>query len=130
MHDAQVQLAVDLQSLFDQHPSDLLSFRAGLMGDQRHANHLLGDLLGLIGRSSDLDASALAAAAGVNLRLDDHDIAAQTSRDVAGFCRRKCDFTARNWNTEPGEDCFAWYSWIFTGALHTDHVDQLLHGRG
>ena len=70
-HDAQVQLALDLQPLLDEHAADLLAFRAGLVRDQRHADHLLGELLGLVGRLGQLDAAALAAAAGVNLRLDD-----------------------------------------------------------
>ena len=34
-------------------------------------------LLGLVGRLDDLDAAALAAAAGVDLRLDDDDAAAE-----------------------------------------------------
>ena len=44
--------------------------------------------LGLVGRLRELDAAAFAAAAGVDLRLDDDDAAAEASRDVAGFGRR------------------------------------------
>ena len=58
---------------------------AGLVGDQRHADHLLGELLGFAGGLGELDAAALAAAAGVNLRLDDGDVAAEPPRDLAGF---------------------------------------------
>ncbi len=40
-----------------------------------------------VGRLGELDAAALAAAAGVNLRLDDDDAAAETARDFAGLAR-------------------------------------------
>ena len=58
------------------------------MRDERHADHLLRELLGLVGRLRQLDAAALAAAAGVDLRLDDDDAAAETPGDLAGFGRR------------------------------------------
>ena len=87
--DAQIELALDLQPFLDQHAADLLAFGPGLMRDQRHAEHLLGELLGFVGRLGELDAAALAAAAGVNLRLDDDDVAAEAARDLAGFAPRK-----------------------------------------
>ena len=74
------------------------------MGDQRHPNHLFGNPLGFIGRTDDFDATALTPAAGMNLRLDDRDVAAQPSRDVAGFRRRKRDFTPRNGHAETRQD--------------------------
>ena len=39
-HDAEIQLALDLQPLLDQHAPDLLPFGTGLMRDERHAEHL------------------------------------------------------------------------------------------
>ena len=42
------------------------------MGHQIHAQHLGGQLSGFVGRLGNLDAAALAAASGVNLRLDDN----------------------------------------------------------
>ncbi len=51
------------------------------MRDQRHADHLARDLLGFAGRLGELHAAALAAPAGVNLRLDHDHAAAQTSGD-------------------------------------------------
>ena len=58
------------------------------MRHQRHAEHLLGELFGLVGRLGELDAAAFAAPAGMDLRLDDGDVAAETPRDLAGFLRR------------------------------------------
>ena len=57
---------------FDQHALDHAAFRTGLMGHQRHAQDLLRDLGGFLGILGDFDAAALAASAGVNLRLDHH----------------------------------------------------------
>ena len=42
---------------------------------------------GFVRRLGELDATAFAAAAGVNLRFDDYDAAAETPRDVAGLGR-------------------------------------------
>ena len=47
----------------------------GLVGDESHAQHVAGDVGGFVGRLRELDAAAFAAAAGVDLRLDDHDAA-------------------------------------------------------
>ncbi len=70
-HDAEVKLARDGQRLFDQQPLHGLAFGAGLMGDQLHAEHLGRQLAGFLRRLGELDAAALAAAAGMNLRFDD-----------------------------------------------------------
>ena len=70
-HDAEVQLAIDRRSLLDEQPLHLLALRAGLVRDELHAEDLLGVLLGLGDVLGDLDAAAFAAAAGVDLRLDD-----------------------------------------------------------
>ena len=51
-----------------------------------------------VGRSGELDAAALAAAAGVDLRLDDDDRAAESARNLARFGGVEGDFAAR----EPG----------------------------
>ena len=56
------------------------------------------------GGLGELDAAALAAAAGVNLRLDDHDAAAEAACDLAGFRCRERHFSARHGHTEPRED--------------------------
>jgi hypothetical protein len=50
-----------------------------------HAEHGLGELLHLVDRPGELDAAALAAAAGMDLRLDDPDRAAQFARRTLGL---------------------------------------------
>jgi hypothetical protein len=98
--DAQIELAFDLESFFDQDASDFSAFRSGLVRDERHAEHLLGELLGLVGGLGDLDAAALATPAGMDLRLDDGNVAAQTFGDRTGFLGGEGHFAARNGHTE------------------------------
>ena len=81
--DAQVELPGHLQALLDEDALDDAAVGAGLVGDQRHAEHVLGVALGLLGRPGDLDAAALAASARVNLRLDDDDAAAEPAGHLA-----------------------------------------------
>ena len=66
-----------------------------------------GDLLGLLGALHHLDAAALAAAAGVDLRLDDADAAAEPARDRAGLRGRRGHLAARNRHAELREDRLA-----------------------
>ena len=70
-HEAEVQFAPDLHRFFDEDPLHPLSFRAGLVRDQHHAQHLAGDLRGLLRGPCQLDAAAFPAPAGMDLRLDD-----------------------------------------------------------
>ena len=102
--DADVELAVDLQSLFDQHPPDLLALGTGLMRDESHADHLRRQLLGFFSRLGDLDPPALAAAARMNLRLDDTESAAELFGDLTGFGRSGGHFPARHRNAKARED--------------------------
>ena len=81
---AEIQLAIDREPFLDQQAADDLSRRAGLVGDQRLPEQRCGDRLGLVGAVGDLDAAGLAAAAGVNLRLD-HD---RRRRRDGRRCRR------------------------------------------
>src|ERR1035441_10017604 len=87
--DAEIKLAVDGRGLLDEQALDLLSERPGLMSDERHAEDILGVQLGLLASASDLDATALAAASGVNLRLD-HNAACALGEELAGH--RGCFF--------------------------------------
>ncbi len=87
-HDAEIQLARDGQRLFDQQPLHLLAFGPGLVRDQRHAEHLARQLGGFFRRLGDLHAAALAAPAGVDLRLD-HDSGCAF---VEQFTRRRVGF--------------------------------------
>ena len=78
---SEVEFLVDVDAVGDVEPIDLLAGRAGLDGDQRLAEHLGGVLADLVDRMGEADAAlgvgaeflelALAAAAGVDLRLDD-----------------------------------------------------------
>ena len=75
-----VELAGDVGAVFDIEPVDLLAGGAGLLGDQRLAQHLLGvgddvrDRLGqphaALGVGAKFLEPALAAAARMDLRLD------------------------------------------------------------
>ena len=82
----EVQLAVDGRGLFDQQPLHLLALRAGLVGHQRHAENVLGVQLGVLAGAGHFHAAALAAASGVNLRLD-HDAGSALGKQFAGHRR-------------------------------------------
>ena len=71
-HEAEVELAVDGRAGFDEQALDFLSLRAGLVRDELHAEDGLASAASASSmRLDDLDAAALAASAGVDLRLDD-----------------------------------------------------------
>jgi hypothetical protein len=82
---AEIKLSVDGSGLLDQQPLDFLPPRAGLARDQRHAENVFGVEFGLLARVGQLDAAALAAASGVNLRLDD-DARGALGKELAGHC--------------------------------------------
>ena len=72
-----VVFVLDVGAFLDQQVAHLLAFRAGLVGDQLHAEDLVGVLAHLLERLRHLDAAALATAAGMDLGLDHPDTAAQ-----------------------------------------------------
>ena len=76
------------------------------MRDERHAEHVARDALGIVGRSGELDAAALAAASGVNLRLHDDHAAAETLGDLARVGGGGRHFPARDRNAVALEDGF------------------------
>ena len=92
--DRQIEFAVDVGAVFDVEAVDLLAGRAGLLGDQRVAEHLagVGDDLGHRPRQADATLgvgakfleAALAAAAGMDLAL--HDI--ERPGQLLGGCLR------------------------------------------
>ena len=102
--DAEIQLTLDLQPLFDKDAAHRPAFRTGLMGHERHPDHLFRDLLGFFWRFRQLDAAALTATARMNLGLDDHNVAAEPARDVADVVGRERHLAARHGHTEAGED--------------------------
>ena len=83
-HDAQIKFVLDGQRLFDQQPAHDAAFRPGLVRDQRHAEHLAGQLAGLFHRLGDLHAAAFAAAAGVDLRFHHHAGGAASNKLLRG----------------------------------------------
>ena len=99
-----VELPLDGQPLFDQHAADALTGRAGLVRDQLHAEDGLGVGLDRLEALGDLDAAALAAAAGVDLRLDDRHRTAEPLGDLDGLLRREGDLAARHRHAELRED--------------------------
>ena len=72
--DGDVELLLDGQALLDEQALHLLALGPGLQGDELHAEDGADGLLGLVAGLADLHAAALAAAAGVDLRLDHDDI--------------------------------------------------------
>ena len=103
---AEIQLAIDGEAFLDQQARDLLAGRAGLIRDQRLAEQLARNRLGFGARLGELDAAGLAAAAGMNLRLDDGDRAAEPLGDVVNFFRGERHFPARNRHAVLGKDSF------------------------
>jgi len=72
-----VVFLLDVGAFLDQQVAHLLAFGPGLVRDQLHAEDVVGVLADFVQRARELDAAALAAAAGVDLRLHDPDLAAQ-----------------------------------------------------
>src|SRR5262249_49299323 len=68
----QIQLAGDVQPLLDEQALDFLPLGAGLRRDELHAEDLAHRIARGVLSPGDFDTAALAAAAGVDLRLD-HD---------------------------------------------------------
>jgi len=103
--DAEVQLAIDVERLFDEHLPHLAAFGAGLVRDEGHPDHLLGQVGCFVRVLRELDAAAFAAAAGVDLRLDDH-ASAELFRGRARVLRRVDDDAARRRDSVPPQDLF------------------------
>ena len=76
---------LDREALLDEQALDLLALGAGLRRDELHAEDLLDRGLGVGPGLRDLDAAALAAAAGVDLRLDDDDVGARVAVCTLGI---------------------------------------------
>jgi hypothetical protein len=114
----EVELSGDVHALLDEQALDLLALGAGLDGDERAADHLLGVGVRVVGRLDDLDAAevgvlleaALAAAAGVDLRLDDDDRVAgelvQLARGLARLVGGERDAGQRDRDPEAAQQLF------------------------
>jgi len=106
-HDAQIELAVDSRGLLDEQALHLLALRTRLVGDELHAQDVLGVLLGFLAGLGYLHAAALAAASGVNLRLDD-DAGSALDKQLAGhrggFLQRVRHLALGHGNAVLGQD--------------------------
>ena len=92
----EIQLALDLEPLLDEHALHFLACRPRLVGHELHADHVCGGRLCLIGVLDDLDAAAFATTAGMDLCLDDNDAATQPARRLAGLRAAEHDFSLRH----------------------------------
>ncbi len=91
----EVKLARDVGAVLDVDAVDLLARRPGLVGDERAAEHLLGHRRSLLDRFREADTAlfprfgflelALAAAARVDLRLDDPEGPVKLARRGLGL---------------------------------------------
>ena len=104
--EAQVHLAGNCDARFNQHPLHQAARFAGLSRDEGHADHLARKRLGFVPRLGELHAAALAAAARVDLRLDDDRAATKAAGDLAGFDRRERHLSSRHGNPVTREDRF------------------------
>jgi hypothetical protein len=103
VQDRKVVLALDGAAGFDIDSAHLASLRAGLGGDQGHAQNLVGGFHGLGNRTSELHAARLAASAHMDLRLDHHDLLVEPLRDPHGFVGFVSDIAGRNLDAVFGE---------------------------
>jgi hypothetical protein len=95
-----VVLLADVGTLFDQQATDLLADRPGLVRHQLHAEDLAGKLADFVQRLGDLDTSAFATAARVNLGFDHPEIASQGFGCLDRFIDGLTEHPARNGNAE------------------------------
>ena len=102
-----VVLLLDVGPFLDQQAAHLLAFGAGLVGLELHAEDLAGELLDLVERARELDATALAAAAGMDLRLHHPDRATELLRRLGGFQHAERGVAARHRHTELAQDFLA-----------------------
>ena len=115
---AEVELARDVHALLDEQALDQLAARSGLVRDQVHAEDLLRGLARGRRALDHLDAAPLAAAAGVDLRLDDDDSLPVSAMSALAAASASSGLKARR-PFGIGTPSFlrislAWYSWIFT----------------
>ena len=106
-HHADVEFLLDVRTLLDQQAPHLLAFRPGLVRLQLHAEDLAGVLADFIHRFRHLDAAALAAAAGMDLRLDHPDLAAEFLGRLDGLVDGKTGLAARRGDPELPQDLLA-----------------------
>ena len=103
---AKIKLALDVAAALHIDALDQLAAGAGLVRHQVHADHALGRVAHVVHRLDDLDAAALAAAAGMDLRLDDPDRTAELLGRLDRFVGRVSDMAGKDADAKFGEQPF------------------------
>ena len=103
-HEAQIELLGDGDAAFDIEAVDDLARGAGLVRDQLLAEEFVGGIEHFVLRAAELDAARLAAAAGVDLGLDDPELAADLARPVGRLLGAVGQRALGNGHAEAGQD--------------------------
>jgi len=98
----QVELALDVAAGLDIDALDFPPPRSRLLGDERHADHLAGEVAHFGRGLGDLDPAGLAAAAGMDLRLHGPDRPPEGAGGRFGFFGAIGNGAARDGDTEFG----------------------------
>ncbi len=106
-HHAEVQLLLDVGAFFDQQPAHLLALGTGLVRLQLHAEDPARMRLHLVERLGDLDATALAAAAGVDLGFHHPPASAELLRRLHRFVHAEARIAARGGDAVLAQDFLA-----------------------
>src|SRR5215475_4562742 len=99
---SQIELLFNFQTLFDEQRAHGAAFGTSLMRDQIHSDHLFGQVVNVFHRAREFDAAALAAPAGMDLRLDDHR-QPQFLGGLFGLGDRTRDPAARDFDIETAQ---------------------------
>ncbi|MDH6591965.1 hypothetical protein M2165_001854 [Variovorax sp. TBS-050B] len=106
-HGRDVVFLLDVRTVLDVQAAHLLAFGAGLVGLELHAQDLTGELLDVLDRLGHLDAAALAAAARVDLGLDDPHRASKLLGGLDRLLNRIGRNAARHRHAELGKNFLA-----------------------
>src|SRR5262249_48344826 len=99
---SQIKLPLDPQSFLNEQRMNGAAFRTRLGRDQIHSDHLLRQVVNIFRRAREFDAAALAAAARVDLRFDDHG-QSQLFGGLFGLADRTRDPAARDLDLETAQ---------------------------
>ena len=102
--EAKVKLLLDVRRAFDPEAIDALAIGIGLLGDKLLAEEGGGEFLHLGLGPAEFHPARRAAAAGMDLRLDDPGIAAQFAGAIACLFGAVGQAAARDGHAEAGED--------------------------
>ena len=106
-HQRHIQLVLDVGAVFDVQAAYLLAFSASLVGDQLHAENLLGQGFYVVDGLGHLHAAALAAATSMDLRLHHPNWAAKLLCCLYSFLDGECRNATGYWHTELTQDFLA-----------------------